>query len=356
MREETEPAPPSCCPLAAHSLKLEASRGARTIVILQDIQQAQQRLRGVTVHTPLVEAPQLRAGPVDRRRLFLKLENQQPIGAFKLRGAYNKIASLSGEERARGVIAYSSGNHAQGVAYAARALHTKAVIVMPGNAPSIKLEATAGLGAEIVKVGPSSKERQLKAEELAAQHGYAIVPPYNDEKIIAGQGTMGLEILEDLRQVEVVLVPVGGGGMISGVAAAIKLSDPSIKVIGVEPALAADAQASFRSGKLVQLTAEEVTRTQADGLRTQSIGELNFEHVRAYVDDIITVSEEEIHAAMAQLAASPKTIAEPSGSVAVAGFLFHANELPKATIHAAVISGGNIEPTMLSELRSRNRA
>jgi len=343
MREETEPAPPSCCPLAAHSLKLEASRGARTIVILQDIQQAQQRLRGVTVHTPLVEAPQLRAGPVDRRRLFLKLENLQPIGAFKLRGAYNKIASLSG------------GNHAQGVAYAARALHTKAVIVMPGNAPSIKLEATAGLGAEIVKVGPSSKERQLKAEELAAQHGYAIVPPYNDEKIIAGQGTMGLEILEDLRQVEVVLVPVGGGGMISGVAAAIKLSDPSIKVIGVEPALAADAQASFRSGKLVQLTAEEVTRTQADGLRTQSIGELNFEHVRAYVDDIITVSEEEIHAAMAQLAASPKTIAEPSGSVAVAGFLFHANELPKATIHAAVISGGNIEPTMLSELRSRNR-
>jgi len=265
MREETEPAPPSCCPLAAHSLKLEASRGARTIVILQDIQQAQQRLRGVTVHTPLVEAPQLRAGPVDRRRLFLKLENLQPIGAFKLRGAYN------------------------------------------------------------------------------------------DEKIIAGQGTMGLEILEDLPQVEVVLVPVGGGGMISGVAAAIKLSDPSIKVIGVEPALAADAQASFRSGKLVQLTAEEVTRTQADGLRTQSIGELNFEHVRAYVDDIITVSEEEIHAAMAQLAASPKTIAEPSGSVAVAGFLFHANELPKATIHAAVISGGNIEPTMLSELRSRNR-
>ena len=306
----------------------------------------------MTVRTPLVEAPNLRNDTADARRLFLKLENLQPIGAFKLRGAYNKIASLSEEERARGVIAYSSGNHAQGVAYAARALHTKAVIVMPGNAPAVKLQSTAELGAEIVKVGPSSEERRLKAEELAAQHGYAIVPPYNDEKIIAGQGTMGLEILEELPQVEVVLVPVGGGGMISGTAAAIKISNPAVKVIGVEPALAADAQASLRSGKLVSLTADEVTRTLADGLRTQSIGELNFEHIRAYVDDIITVSEDEIREAMARLASSPKTVAEPSGAVAVAGFLFQADELPKATVFAAVISGGNIEPTMLSELRS----
>ena len=288
----------------------------------------------------------------DGRRLFLKLENLQPIGAFKLRGAYNKIASLSPEERARGVIAYSSGNHAQGVAYAARALHTKAVIVMPGNAPAIKLEATAALGAEIVKVGPGSSERQQKAEELAAQHGYAIVPPYNDEKIIAGQGTMGLEILEDMPSVETVLVPVGGGGMISGVAAAIKLSRPSVKVIGVEPALAADAQASFRSGRVVNLPAEEVTRTMADGLRTQSIGAINFEHMRTFVDDIVTVSEDEIGQAMRRLAANPKTVAEPSGAVAVAGFLFREKELPRGTIHVAVISGGNIEPGMLAELRS----
>ena len=287
----------------------------------------------------------------DGRRLFLKLENLQPIGAFKLRGAYNKIASLSPEERARGVIAYSSGNHAQGVAYAARALHTKAVIVMPGNAPAIKLEATAALGAEIVKVGPGSSERQQKAEELAAQHGYAIVPPYNDEKIIAGQGTMGLEILEDMPSVETVLVPVGGGGMISGVAAAIKLSRPSVKVIGVEPALAADAQASFRSGRVVNLPAEEVTRTMADGLRTQSIGAINFEHMRTFVDDIVTVSEHEIGQAMRRLAANPKTVAEPSGAVAVAGFLFRDKELPRGTIHVAVISGGNIEPGMLAELR-----
>ena len=309
-------------------------------------------MRGVTVRTPVIAADGV--GSNDGRRLFLKLENLQPIGAFKLRGAYNKIASLSPEERARGVIAYSSGNHAQGVAYAARALHTKAVIVMPENAPAIKLEATAGLGAEIVKVGPGSTERQRKAEELAAQHGYMIVPPYNDEKIIAGQGTMGLEILEDVPGVETVLVPVGGGGMISGVAAAVKLSRPSVKVIGVEPALAADAQASFRAGQIVNFPAEEVTQTMADGLRTQSIGPINFEHIRNFVDDIVTVSEEEIREAMRRLAANPKTIAEPSGAVAVAGFLFHGKELPARTIHVAVISGGNIEPAMLAEMRDKS--
>ena len=224
---------------------------------------------------------------------------------------------------------------------------------MPANAPAIKLEATAGLGAEIVKVGPSSSERHLKAEELAAQHGYTIVPPYNDEKIIAGQGTMGLEILEEVPGVETVLVPVGGGGMISGVAAAVKLSKPSVKVIGVEPALAADAQASFRAGQIVNLPAEDVTRTMADGLRTQSIGPINFEHIRRFVDDIITVSEEEIREAMRRLAANPKSVAEPSGAVAVAGFLFHEKELPRGTIHVAVISGGNIEPQMLAEMRNR---
>jgi threonine dehydratase len=224
---------------------------------------------------------------------------------------------------------------------------------MPVNAPAIKLEATAGLGAEIVKVGPGSTERQRRAEELAAQHGYVIVPPYNDEKIIAGQGTMGLEILEDVPGVETVLVPVGGGGMISGVAAALKLSRPSVKVIGVEPALAADAQASFRAGRIVNFGAEEVTRTMADGLRTQSIGPINFEHIRKFVDDIVTVSEEEIREAMQCLAANPKTVAEPSGAVAVAGFLFHGKELPSATIHVAVISGGNIEPAMLAEMRNQ---
>ncbi|MGA2948562.1 MAG: threonine/serine dehydratase [Candidatus Sulfotelmatobacter sp.] len=318
------------------------------MITLEDVRAAQSRLGGVATRTRLIE---LNHQDSDGRRLFLKPENQQPIGAFKLRGAYNKIASLSPEDRKRGVISYSSGNHAQGVAYAARALGVKAVIVMPDNAPAIKREATAALGAEIVIVGPSSAERQIKAEELAAQRGYVIVPPYNDEQIIAGQGTMGLEILEDLPEVETVLAPVGGGGMLSGVAAAIKLNRPSVKVIGVEPEVASDAQASLRAGKIVQFPAGDVSRTIADGLRTQSIGPINFEHIRRYVDDIVTVTEDEIREAVRLLAANPKTLAEPSGAVAVAGFLFHHDELPNTKLNVAIISGGNIEPKMLEELR-----
>jgi threonine dehydratase len=321
------------------------------IVTLNDIREAQSRLRGVAVRTNLIESdiPQ-RAGARDNRQLYLKPENQQPIGAFKLRGAYNKIASLSQEERQRGVITYSSGNHAQGVAYAARALGVKAVIVMPRNAPAMKREATERLGAEVVLVGPGSSERQSKAEELAAQQGYVIVPPYNDERIIAGQGTMGLEILEDMPDVETILAPVGGGGMLSGIATAINLSGSAAKVVGVEPELAGDAQASFRSGRIVEYGAEQASSTIADGLRTQSIGAINFELIRRYVDNIVTVSENEIKEAMRFLASNKDTVAEPSGAVAVAGFLFHANELPKSKLNVAVISGGNIDPTMLREM------
>jgi threonine dehydratase len=324
------------------------------MVSLKDIQQARALLHGIAVHTPLFEW----TGPADQRKLFLKLENLQPIGAFKLRGAYNKVASLSEDDRRRGVVSYSSGNHGQGVAYAARALGVKAIIVMPSNAPKNKLEASAALGAEIIIVGPSSEERRLRAEDLAAEHGYAIVPPYNDEKIIAGQGTVGLEILEDLPNVETVLVPVGGGGLISGISAAIKLSNtelghPRIKVIGVEPELAADAQASLRAGRILSSPAEQVSRTLADGLRTQSIGAINFEHIRAYVDDIVTVTEDEIREATRALSGNAKTVAEPSGAVAPAAFLFHADRLPDTKINVAVISGGNIDPKLLAELRNR---
>ena len=323
------------------------------IVTLDDIVQAQRRLRGVTVRTPLVQSHiHEKSGPANGRLLYLKTENLQPIGAFKLRGAYNKIVSLSDAEGSRGVITYSSGNHAQGVAYSARALGVKAVVVMPRTAPALKREATASMGAELVLVGPGSDERKIKAEELAAQHGYVIIPPYNDEKIIAGQGTIALEILEELPEIETVLVPVGGGGLISGVSAALKQAKPSVNVIGVEPEIAADAQASFRSGKIVQLPAEQVSQTAADGLRTQSIGEINFEHIRRYVDDIITVSEAEIHEAMRLLASNEKTIAEPSGAVAAAGFLFHSDQLPRTKVNVAVISGGNIAPEALDELRS----
>jgi len=340
-------------------------------VTLSDIHLARTRLQGITTRTHLIEfnsrvphacpEPSRRVSPLLRdmgpfalnatRRLFLKPENQQPIGAFKLRGAYNKIASLSETDRKRGVISYSSGNHAQGVAYAARALGVKAVIVMPNNAPAIKRQATAALGAEIVLVGPGSTERQLMAEELAAQFGYVIVPPYNDEKIIAGQGTIGLEILEDLPEVEAVFAPVGGGGLISGVAAAIKLTRPEVQVIGVEPELAADAQASLRAGKIVQFPADQVSRTIADGLRTQSVGSINFDHMQCFVDAIITVTEDEIHQALKLLSANPDTIAEPGGAVATAGFLFRSDQLPKTKLNVAIISGGNIEPKMLEELR-----
>jgi threonine dehydratase len=324
------------------------------MVSLQDIRAAQALLHGIAVRTPLFEW----TAPSDFRKLFLKLENQQPIGAFKLRGAYNKVSSLSHEERHRGVIAYSSGNHAQGVAYAARALKVKAIIVMPSNAPKNKLEATAALGAEIIMVGPASEERRLRAEQLAAEHGYIIVPPYNDEKIIAGQGTVGLEILEDRPDVETILVPVGGGGLISGIAAAIKRTPPRpgrppIKVIGVEPELAADAQASLQAGHIVSFPAETVSQTIADGLRTQSVGAINFEHIRAYVDDIVSVTEKEILETMRALSGNAKTLAEPSGAVAAAAFIFHPEALPATKINVAVISGGNIDTVMLADVRQR---
>ncbi len=317
------------------------------MVSLQDIHAAQSLLRGIAVRTPLFEW----MGVTAKRKLFLKLENLQPIGAFKLRGAYNKVASLSDDERRRGVISYSSGNHAQGVAYAARALGLKAIIVMPSNAPKNKSEATAALGAEIVTVGPGSEERRVRAEELAAEHGYVIVPPYNDEKIIAGQGTVGLEILEDMPDVETVLVPVGGGGLISGISAAIKLTNPAIKVIGVEPELAGDARASLQAGQVVSFPPEQVSQTLADGLRTQSVGEINFAHIRAYVDDIVYVKEAEIREAARALSANPKTVAEPSGAVSVAAFMFNSAELPRTRNNVAVISGGNIDPQFLAELR-----
>ena len=175
-------------------------------------------------------------------------------------------------------------------------------------------------------------------------------PPYNDERIIAGTGTIGLEILEDLPQVETVLVPIGGGGLISGVAAALKQSQPAVKVIGVEPELAADAQASFRAGQIVEFTAEQVTRTLADGLRTQSVGPINFEHIRRYVDDVVTVTEDEITEAVRRMAQNAKLVAEPSGAVTFAAYLFHRHQLPPAKTHVAVVSGGNLEPALLAKI------
>lgn len=316
------------------------------MVTIEDIRLAQKRLDGIATRTPLIRYH----ASSDGRQLWFKPESLQPIGSFKLRGAYNKIASLTNAERARGVITYSSGNHAQGVAYAARAMGVKSVIVMPSNAPRVKVDSTAGYGAEIVFVGPGSHERRAKAEELSAEHGYVIIPPYNDERIIAGAATVGVEIAEDLAEAEVVLVPIGGGGLISGTATALKLLNSKVKVIGVEPELAADAQASFRSGAIVEYSAEQVSRTLADGLRTQSVGPINFEHIRKYVDDIVTVREAEIREAMKRAVLEAKLVAEPSGAVTFAAFLFHGDQLPRAKRHVCVISGGNLEPALLVEV------
>jgi len=308
------------------------------LVTLAELRAAQERLRGVAVRTPLVSfAP----------GIWVKAEGLQPIGSFKLRGAFNKISQLTSSERARGVITYSSGNHAQGVSYAARALSTKAVIVMPSNAPVIKVRATAALGAEIVIVGPASSERKAKAEELAAEFGYVVIPPYDDRDIIAGQGSCGLEIMTDRPEVELVLAPVGGGGLLSGVAAAVKLTRPEVKVIGVEPELASDAAESFRAGHIVSFTGEQTARTAADGLRTQSVGELNFAHIQTYVDGIVTVTEAEIRETMRQMIFATRLVPEPSGAVALAAAIFHQHELPPRQQTVAVMSGGNVEPSVL---------
>ncbi len=289
--------------------------------------------------------------------LYIKAESEQPIGSFKLRGAYNMVAQLEPEARARGVITYSSGNHAQGVSYAARALGTKAVIVMPDNAPDVKKEATAALGAEIVLVGPASSERKLKAEELSAKFGYVIIPPYDHPHIIAGQGTCGLEIVEQLPDVDVIISPVSGGGLLSGIATAVKLAAAAglakqdVKVWGAEPALAADAKESFETKKLVEWPAAMTMRTIGDGLRTQSLGALNFDHVLRYVDGIAAVSEEEILAAMRVMLTATSLVPEPSGAVTLAAALFHADEIGLAGKQVAVVlSGGNLEPALKKRL------
>ncbi|MEO6815301.1 MAG: threonine/serine dehydratase [Edaphobacter sp.] len=327
------------------------------LVTLDEIRAAQQRLAGVTVRTPLyrLERARLRMAKLAEPDfdIYIKAESEQPIGSFKLRGAYNMVAQLSPEALRRGVITYSSGNHAQGVAYAARALGAKAVIVMPDNTPEIKKAATKALGAEIVTVGPSSSERQAKAEELARQFGYAVIPPYDDAAIIAGQSTCAMEILEQLPSVELILAPVSGGGLLSGIGAAVKLTAPSVQVWGAEPELAADAKESFEAGRLIQWPAEKTTRTMGDGLRTQSLGRLNFEHVMAYVDGIIAVTEAEILLAMSAMLSATKLVPEPSGAVALAAALYHAHEFPRVRKIAIVLSGGNLEPELRKTLERR---
>ena len=311
-----------------------------TLVGIEAIRKAADRLRGVLARTPLVpfDAPPERA--------FVKAENLQPIGAFKIRGAFNAIASLAEDERARGVITYSSGNHGQGVARAARLLGTSAVVVMPDDAPAIKRDRIARDGAEIVTVGPASDERQARAEAIAAERGLAIIPPFDDDRIIAGQGTIGLEIVDDLPDLALVLVPIGGGGLASGVATAVKAFRPDVRVVGVEPELAADARDSLERGEIVRWATADVSRTIADGTRTQSLGERTFAHLRAHLDGVITVSEGEIAAGVRLAAERARLVVEPSGALTIAALVFHGSMLGSGPVGdvVAVASGGNVDP------------
>ncbi len=310
------------------------------IVGPDDVAAAAVLLDGAVVRTPVLDASHWAGGP-----LGLKLENLQPTGAFKVRGATVAVARLDAVTRARGVVTHSSGNHAQALAWAARAVDVPATIVIPHGAAEGTVAATAALGARVVRC--DGADRAAAADRVVAETGGALVPPYDHPDVIAGQGTVGLEIARDVPDVEVVLVPVSGGGLISGVAAA--LAAGGVRVVGVEPELAADAAASLRSGMLTEWPAEQVARTAADGLRVPRLGELPWEHVRRLVHDIVTVSEDEIADAARTLARHARIVAEPSGAVTTAAWLHHRAELPAGRT-VAVVSGGNADPGWLAEV------
>ncbi|HEX6140633.1 MAG TPA: threonine/serine dehydratase [Candidatus Limnocylindria bacterium] len=312
------------------------------LVPLDEIRAAAARIRGAAVRTPLLRWDD---------RTWLKPESLQPVGAFKMRGAYNAVASLTDEERSRGVVTYSSGNHAQAVARAARLLGARATIVMPQNAPQVKVEGVRRDGAEIVFTGPGSEERHRIALELVERNGSVMIEPYDDARIIAGQGTAGLEIAEDLPDVTCVLIPVSGGGLSSGIATAVKSLAPSARIIGVEPELAADARDSLAAGEIVSWDASLTTRTEADGLRVEHLGWLPFIHLRQYMDEIVTVSEEAMADAIRQLAFGARLVVEPSGAAAMAAHLSGAaSQAEGDDRRVIVISGGNIDPARLATI------
>jgi threonine dehydratase len=311
------------------------------LVGIDAVRAAAAALGGIAIRTPLVPF-----GRPEARR-FLKAESLQPIGAFKIRGAYVAVASLAAEERRRGVITYSSGNHAQGVARAARLLGAPAVVVMPSDAPALKRARVEADGAEVIVVGTSSEERQQVAERIATERGLTIIPPYDDDRIIAGQGTVGLEIAEELPDVAAVLVPIGGGGLASGVCVAIRALAPGARLIGVEPELAADARDSLRDGRIVRWSPEDSSRTIADGTRTTAIGRRPFAHLSQLLDDVVTVSEAEIAAGVRLAAEESRLVAEPSGALTVAALAYRSAEAGLTGLAGpivAVVSGGNVDP------------
>jgi len=318
--------------------------GQLELVGLAEIADAARLLEHVAVRTPLLPVPGLQPG------LLVKPESLQPTGSFKLRGAYTAIRAAGEAARQHGVVAHSSGNHGLAVAYAAALLGVRAAVVVPRTAPKVKTQAIERYGAELVPVEPTMAARVAAADELVARHGYVLIPPFEDRRVIAGQGTVGLEIMADCPQADLVVVPVSGGGLISGVAAAVRARRPEAVVVGVEPELAADARDSLRRGERVGWPAADVQRTIADSLRVEQVGALPFAHIRALVAGIVTVSEDEIVAAIRLLALQARLVAEPGGAVAVAACLFHAGQLPAADTRVAVVSGGNIDPELLASI------
>ena len=304
------------------------------------IWEAQNALLGIAQRTPLEAAPKI------RENLYIKAENLQLTGGFKLRGAYTKIRSLSPEEAAKGVIACSAGNHAQGIALSATKLGIKSIICMPAGAPISKVEATKNYGAEVVLVPGVYDDAAREAARLSEEHGYTFAHPFNDPYVIAGQGTIGLEILEQLPDVEQVVVPIGGGGLISGIAFAIKSLKPACRVIGVQAATVASMYESRKAGEVTTVNDGD---TIADGIHVLTPGELTFELCQKYVDDIVTVSEDEICAAMLALMEGQKTVSEGAGATTVAACMFgKVDTSSKKT--ACVVSGGNVDVTTLSRV------
>jgi threonine dehydratase len=320
---------------------VRSSEPAGGLVTLDDIREAARRIASVARVTPLLDVSAAAGRP-----LLLKCENMQPGGAFKIRGAYNMVARLTADERQRGVITFSSGNHGKAMALAARELGAPAVVVMPTTAPSIKVDGVRASGAEVIFAGTTSVDRRQRAEAEAAARGLTMVPPYDHEWIIAGQGTAALEILEQRPDVAAVLVPIGGGGFAAGVSAAIKLSQSSVRVIGVEPAGAAAMKASIEAGHAVTL---ERTHSIADGLLPVRPGDLTFAHVRRFVDEVVTVEDPAIVAAVLWLFDKVSVLAEPSGAATVAAALAGAAAVDGPVV--AIVSGGSMSPDSLEALR-----
>jgi threonine dehydratase len=309
------------------------------LVTLDEIQAAARRIAGVALRTPLLPF---------RDGAWLKPESLQPTGSFKIRGAYNTLSQMSAGDRARGVVAHSSGNHAQAIARAARLLGMRAMVVMPNNAPAVKAAGVRADGAEIEFVGPHNEERVARAHEIAERDGMVLVPSANHLGVIAGQGTIGLEVVAQLAELgvgdaPVVLAPAGLGGLAAGVATAVKALRPDAHVFGVEPELAADTRDSLAARELRPWPSEKTSSTIADGLRGEAPAPISFRHMLANLEGVLTVSEAEIGAAVAVAAREARLVLEPSGAVSLAALLNHRAELPQGPV-VCVLSGGNVDP------------